>query len=375
MTKTSRPVLAVDARALWGSGIGRYTREIVTGLASLGGFDAIRLIGAPKELDPFVAGITSTVKMEVVALKGGRYSPIAQAGWMALTAGSDIADVTLFPHWDVPLTELPKRSVVTIHDLIHLRVKGAASAARRAVARAMIGHAVESAARLITDSAFTLGDLLDEFPLAEGRTDVVSLGVSELFSTPSQPLSAAAADIRQPYILCVANRKPHKNLGTAVEVLSRLVPAHQTLRMVFAGERFAEWKRTMARAEELNVADRIVDLDAVSDEALHALYANAAVYLHPSRYEGFGFPILEAMASGAPVVASNTTSIPEVAGAAAALVDPDDIDGMVAAVARLLDSPAERKRAAAAGRKQAALFSWRKTAEQTRRILLEAAGA
>jgi len=367
-------VLAVDARALWGSGIGRYTREIVTGLASLGGFDAIRLIGAPKELDPFVAGLRSNVKLEVVALKGGRYSPIAQAGWIGLTAHGDIADVTLFPHWDVPLTGLPTRSVVTIHDLIHLRVKGAASAARRAVARAMIGRAVQGATRLITVSTFTQADLVDEFPLAEGRIDVVPHGVSDLFSTPSQPLSTAAADIRQPYILCVANRKPHKNLGAAVEVLARLVPVHKTLRMVFAGERFAEWNRTMARAEELNVADRIVDLDAVSDEALHALYANAAVYLHPSRYEGFGFPILEAMASGAPVVASNATSIPEVAGTAAVLVDPDDIEGMVGAVARLLDSPAERKRAAVAGRKQAALFSWRKAAEQTKRILLEAAG-
>jgi glycosyltransferase involved in cell wall biosynthesis len=131
----------------------------------------------------------------------------------------------------------------------------------------------------------------------------------------------------------------------------------------------------MARAEELGVADRIVDLDALSDESLHALYANAAVYLHPSRYEGFGFPILEAMASGAPVVASNATSIPEVAGTAATLVDPDDIDSMAAAVARLLDSQAERKRAAAAGRKQAALFSWRTAAEQTRQILLDAARA
>jgi glycosyltransferase involved in cell wall biosynthesis len=368
-------VLAVDARALYGSGIGRYTREIVAGLASLGGFDTIRLIGAPKELDPFVAGLRTNVKLDVVALKGGRYSPIAQAGWMALTSSGQLADVTLFPHWDVPMIELPQRSVVTIHDLIHLRVKGAASGPRRAVARAMIGHAVSGAQRLIADSTFTHNDLIAEFPEAAGRVDVVPLAVSEIFAGTPQPLAAALHDIRQPYILCVANRKPHKNLGAAVEVLARLVPAHKTLRMVFAGERFAEWKETLERAEELNVADRIVDLDRVSDEALHALYANAAVYLHPSRYEGFGFPILEAMASGAPVVASRATSIPEVAGDAAVLVDPDDIDSMTAAVAKILDTPAEQKKAAAAGKKQAAQFTWRKTAEQTKRILLEAASA
>jgi glycosyltransferase involved in cell wall biosynthesis len=345
------------------------------GLASLGGFDAIRLIGSPSELLPFVAGIKSTAKLEVVALKGGRYSPIAQAGWMALTAGGGIADVTLFPHWDVPLLALPRRSVVTVHDLIHLRAKGAASAARRAVARAMIGHAVRGARRLITDSLFTRGDLIGAFPAADGRIDVIPLGVSELFSTASQPLAAAASEIRQPYIFCVANRKPHKNLVAAVEVLARLVPAHETLRMVVAGERFSEWKRTMVRAEELQVADRIVDLDSVSDDTLHALYANAAVYLHPSRYEGFGFPILEAMASGAPVVASNATSIPEVAGSAAALVCPDDIDAMALAVGRYLDAPAEREKASAAGMKQAALFSWRKAAEATQDVLLSAARA
>ena len=366
--------LAVDARALWGSGIGRYTREIIGGLAALGGFDRIRLIGAPKELEPFVASLSPAAKLEIIALKGGRYSPVAQAGWMAIMARGDIADVTLFPHWDVPLLELPKRSVVTIHDLIHLRVKGAASAPRRAVARAMIGRAVKGATRLIADSAFTQRDLIAEFPGAAGRVDVVPLGVSEIFSRTPAP-QASGFRLPASYILCVANRKPHKNLLAAIEVLSNLAPTHRTLRMVFAGERFPSWKQTMARARELNVEDRITDLDAVSDETLHALYANAAVYLHPSRYEGFGFPIVEAMASGAPVVASNATSIPEVAGRAAALVDPDDIEAMTAAVARLLDSRAERERASAAGRRQAALFSWSRTAVATQRILLAAAAA
>ncbi len=239
----------------------------------------------------------------------------------------------------------------------------------------MIGRAVHGAHHLITDSAFTRGDLVAEFPESDRRISVIPLGISEVFATPAQPLSSEWSGIRQPYVLCVANRKAHKNLNAAVEVLAQLAPVHGTLCMVFVGERFAEWKDTMARAQELNVVDRIVDLDAVSDDALHSLYANAAVYLHPSRYEGFGFPILEAMASGTPVVASNVTSIPEIAGTAATLVDPDDVAAMAGAVARLLDSPADRKKQSAAGRKQAALFSWKNAAEQTKRVLLEAAGA
>ncbi len=374
MTKGN--TLAVDARALWGSGIGRYTREIIRGLASLGGFGTIRLVGDPKELELFIATLTKEEQrsiLEIVQLKGGRYSPRAQAGWSSLVSHGNVGDVTLFPHWDVPLMGLPPRSVVTIHDLIHLRVRGSTSSARRALARAMIARAVQGATRMISDSAFTQHDLTDEFPDAAGRVDVIPLGVSELFSRKPQSLAPVSSDIRRPYVLCVANRKPHKNLVAAVEVLARLAPTHRTLSLVFAGERFPSWKSTMARARALQVADRIVDLDAISDEALHALYANAAVYLHPSRYEGFGFPILEAMASGAPVVASNKTSIPEITANVADLVDPDDIEAMSTAVARLLDDSKARDRASAAGKRQAAQFTWRKTAESTQRILLEAA--
>ena len=373
---TRRPSLAIDARALWGSGIGRYMREITRGLVSLGKFDLIRLVGDPKELEPFVeileSGATAS-KVDIVALKGGRYSPRAQAGWSALLAHGDVADVTFFPHWDVPLLRFPTRSVVTIHDLIHLRVKGATSPARRVLARRMITRAVDEATRMIAVSAFSRDDLIAEFPAAAGRIEAVPSGVSTLFAQKAQSLNAVSADIRRPYLLCVANRKPHKNLIAAVEVLAQLVPTHQTLRLVCVGEHFPEWKRTIARARELGVEDRIVDLGAIPDETLHSLYANAAVYLHPSRYEGFGFPVLEAMASGAPVVASNTTSIPEIAGTAATLVDPDDYPAMSAAVAVMLDKRATRDRASAAGKIQAARFSWESAVLSTQRILLEAA--
>src|ERR1035437_216203 len=99
--------LAVDARALWGSGIGRYAREIIGGLAALGGFDRIRLIGAPKELEPFVASLSPAAKLEIIALKGGRYSPVAQAGWMAIMARGGLAEGTPFPPLGGALLSLP----------------------------------------------------------------------------------------------------------------------------------------------------------------------------------------------------------------------------------------------------------------------------
>ena len=386
MTKGA-PTLAVDARALWGSGIGRYTREVVARLVARGNFATIKLVGARHELEPFVASLAVCsspsagapgAAVEIVPIRGGRYSAVAQAEWARITARRRLADVVLFPHWDAPVVRMPARSVVTIHDLILLRVARATSSARRAVAAVMLRRAVKGASRLIADSSFTRDDLLSSFPDSVGRVHVVPLGVADAFSRPAPAAAALPHGVRPPYLLCVANRKPHKNLEAAVEVLARLARlggAHATLRLAVAGERFPHWRRTLARARELGVAERIVDLDPLTDDQLHALYAHARAYLHPSRYEGFGLPILEAMASGAPVVASNATSIPEVAGDAALLFAPDDLEGMTAAVARLLDDLDFRDRTVALGRRRAQEFTWSRTAEATERVLLEVAAS
>jgi glycosyltransferase involved in cell wall biosynthesis len=338
-------------------------------------FATIRLVGSRDDLEPFVASLACGTPVEIVPIRGGRYSAVAQLEWARLTVRRRIADVVFFPHWDAPMLPMPSHSVVTIHDLIVQRLAGATSPAKRFLARAMLARAVKGAARLIAVSEFTRSDFVLWFPEAADRVSVVPEGVAEVFSRPAPPESALPKGIRPPYLLCVANRKPHKNLEAAVEVLARLQREHPALRLAIAGERFPAWVRTLQRAYALGLGERIVDLDQVNDLALHALYAHASVYLHPSRYEGFGLPILEAMASGAPVVASNATAIPEVAGPGALLFAPDDISGMTAVVARLLHDREFRERTIEAGRRQVERFSWARTAEATGRILLAAAQA
>lgn len=357
--------LAVDARALHGSGIGRYLRELLPRVAAAGAFERVFLLGDDSELLPFVAdaGITTTS----VRLAGGRYSVRSQLAWAGAVRQVPRGATFWFPHWDAPVA-LPARSVVTVHDLIHLRVPGSAPAWKRAAMRALLRRTVRRAARLITVSRHTADDLAREFRGAHAPVTVIPNGVDARFSNRAP----VAAPVAGPYVLTVGNRKPHKAHEVALAAFIALAAEDAALRWVVAGEEFPHWRKVLALAELAGVRGRIVDVGVASDAQLAALYAGAAAVLQPSRYEGFGLAVLEAMAAGAPVVAANATSVPEVAGDAALLVPPGDAAAMAAAVRRVRTDASLRARLAAAGRARAAEFTWERSAAATVRVLREA---
>ncbi len=368
-----RAALVVDARALWRSGIGRYTREIAARLARRGAFRDVLLVGDEAELRDWCEreALPDTVRIQQLA--GGRYSLASQIGWARLSAALPRDAVVWFPHWDVPLLYAGPPSVVTVHDLIHLRVPGVASSRTRLAVRVLLRVATRRAARIVTDAEFTRDDLLVSEPGLAGRIDVVSCGVSTRFLQPPAPDEALPPGMRAPFLLAVGNRKPHKNLLAAVEVLAMLRLDDPSLVLVVAGERFPEWDDVMLRAAALGVATAIIDPSSVSDAQLAALYRGCECLLFPSRYEGFGLPVLEAMACGAPVVASNATSIPEVAGDAALLSDPDDHASMASDVRRVRADAGLRTDLSARGIARAAGFTWDRAAEQIETVLLSAA--
>jgi len=152
-------------------------------------------------------------------------------------------------------------------------------------------------------------------------------------------------------------------------VLAQLLPRHPQLQLVVAGQAGPGWDEVEAVAVEKGVRDSIVDLPVVPDAELRVLYGRCAAFLFPSRYEGFGLPVLEAMACGAPVVASTAASIPEITGGAALLYDPDDTAGMASAVERLLTDPDFRAARVRVGCERAAAFNWDRTARQTVEVL------
>jgi len=381
MTRLQRPSVLVDARALGKSGIGRYLREILVPLLADERFGALTLLGEPAGLHAFVEQHTagaadSADRVRVRAYPGGFYSPRTQLAWATqLARGGARADVCFFPHYDAPFFRLPAASVVAVQDLTHFRVPAAFPAWKRAAAGVLFDAVVRGAARLLVSSASTCADLVQRVPSAGDRVDIIPLGVSTDFRPCAAVGCESCAEARAigPYLLCVGNRKPHKNLGAAVEALAQLLPDWAALRLVVAGHRFEQRDEVDARAHALGVSHAVIERDGVDDDRLRCLYTHAEALIFPSLYEGFGLPVLEAMACGVPVIASNRASLPEVVGTAGLLIDPDDPDGISAAVRRLRSEPGLRSTLVQRGLARAAGFRWGRTAARTCDVLYRVA--
>lgn len=368
--------ITVDARVLGLSGLGRYLREVLAALFTDGRFGRIELLGHPGALEPFVASAAPGSQRVVIrSFAAPLYSFAAQSYWWRRRAARP-SDVSWFPHYDAPAWGMPERSVVTVHDLTHLLLPDTFPLWRRTAAGVLLRRVVRQAARVITVSAATRRDLLERIPEASAHTYVVPNGVGEQFllSAPFGERAGGSAASSSPYLLCVGTRKPHKNLGVAVEVLARLRAESPRLRLVVAGPRSRGWEAVLSYAGRLGVADGVVDAGEPSDDELRAFYAGCEALLLPSLWEGFGLTALEAMGCGAPVIASNRGALPEVIGGAGVTADPNDAASMADAVQRLWHEPAFRRDLIARGRKRAREFSWSRSAEQTLGHLAAVAG-
>ena len=239
--------------------------------------------------------------------------------------------------------------VATVHDVAWLRVQGHT----RRYARAYFGRfALARYARaqtLFVDSAFSRDELLAVAPLDARRVEVLYPGVAE------DIMRVVRSPDEAPFVLVVGTVEVRKNL----EVLVRALPALAGVSLVSVGPFTPYCERVLALARELRVADRVELRGYVSRAELLALYARAACAAVPSRYEGFGYGAAQALCAGVPLVASNAASLPEVVGAAAPLVAPDDVAGWVDALRALLDDRARAERAALASRAAArARLGW-----------------
>jgi glycosyltransferase involved in cell wall biosynthesis len=353
--------IVIDARAIRASGIGRFLREVLSRLMTDERFGRIKLLGNREELGEFLTPEHGAGKVELHDYPGGFYSPATQLAWLRLRAsGVASADVAFFPHFDAPVVGLPRRSVVTIQDLIHFKVPEAFPASKRLLASVVLRRVVTGAGSVLVTSLSTRGDLLERVPGCASRLEVIPLGVDAEQWAPN----GARPESDRPYLLCVGNRKPHKNLVAAVETLARLIPDRPELRLVIVGKEF-RGGGMREQAERLQVAHAIEECADVSDVQLRDLYQGCEALLFPSYYEGFGLPVLEAMAAGAPVVSSNRSSLPEVVGDAGILVDPDDHDAIALAVRRLWNEPGLREALLLRGQARVRELTWAETAART----------
>ncbi len=259
------------------------------------------------------------------------------------------------------------RRVVTIHDLLYRIVPDAHFGLYGLGMRVLVPLAARRSHRVIVDSRSTAADVRRFLRVPEERLDVVALGLGASPSHTPEP----EAELRERHrlgarqvALSVSAKRPHKNLMRLLEALAAIVPERRPL-LVVPGYPTSYEAVLREHAAALGVLDDVRLLAWVSGPELEGLYALAAVFVFPSLYEGFGLPVLEAMRRGVPVACSNSSSLPEVAGDAALLFDPADARAMTAAIERVLGDPAEADRLRAAGREQAAHFTWAATARAT----------
>lgn len=252
------------------------------------------------------------------------------------------------------------RSVVTVHDLSFERDPGLMGLRDRLVFRAAVPRSARRASRVIVVSEQTKRDLIEHSGVPADRITVVPNGVGAQFS-PNGPQANG-----QPYALVVGSLEPRKDPVTAVEGFALL--DDDDLRLVFAGPDRGDGSAARGAAERRGLEQRIEFKGHVSDDELAALYRGASCLVFPSRDEGFGLPLLEAMASGIPVVSTNAGALPEIAGGAAILVEPGDPAALAGGIERAL---ADRERLVAAGFERVKQFSWAETAERTLAVYRE----
>jgi glycosyltransferase involved in cell wall biosynthesis len=355
-------------------GMARYTRELIPAMRRVQ--PDLRLTAyvsseLPEDVPALLGDDVHYVRFPVTVTHGPPWNAAshiwahwAQLAWHAARTGVDVVHgpANLAPLWAGGVAR-----VVTLHDLIWLRDRGASMGLRSTLA--MCATALPSARmadRLITPSQTAKRDVCETLRIDPQRVDAILHGIAaaqEVDAAPEALLRERFGLGDAPVVLCVAQKRAHKNLDGLVRALALLADERAVL--VLPGEPTAYEGRLRELAAQLGVGARVRFPDWLSDAEIEGLYALADVCCLPSREEGFGLPILEAMRRCTPVACSDRSAMPEAAGGAAELFDPDDPAAIANALDRLLGSPQRRRELVARGLERCAVLTWERSARLT----------
>lgn len=342
--------MLLDCRmATWG-GIGRYAHGLVRALADEPGLDLVQMT-AVGETPPLPDVSTVEASAHPFSVRGA-----LEFGSIARAVKPDLTHALHFP---VPLPAVHPL-VVTVQDLTPLLIPGVMpSALRRAVYRASLARATRVADLILTPSACSAADVARLFSGADARLRTVLLAADDFTAGEVGQLPEWVEGRR--FVLSMGNTKPHKDLRTLLLAFDAL--ADESLLLVLVGTDPGGF--VAAVLGDAPSAARVRFTGSADDATLRALYRAAALFVFPSRYEGFGLPPLEAMSFGTPVVVAEAGSLPEVVGNAALLVPPGDVQRLADAMRRVLTDDAFAAELRTRGRAQATTFSWVRTAHET----------
>lgn len=373
--------IALNARILQAprTGIGHYVAELVGALASEPDVELSLFHGwgwsssLPEAAMPGYSRLTPLLRQIPGAYQARRWLTQKRFDKGRSLAIDLYHEPSLWPlSFDGP-------TVITLHDLTHLHYPETQPPARLREIERRLADGVQQAQLILTDSQYIADEAQAYFALPAERFVVAPLGVAARFH-PREPkvidavLKAHGVEARE-YFLCVGTLEPRKNLTLALRAHAQLPQVlRQRFPLLIVG--MAGWQREQF-SDELHQAlatGHVCLLGYLPDEHVAQLLAGARALIFPSRYEGFGLPVLEAMASGTPVILTRRSAMPEVAGVAGNYIEPDDPDGLRDAMHRLIDDQAYWQACSDAGLQQARIFSWERCAKATARAYRQAMG-
>jgi glycosyltransferase involved in cell wall biosynthesis len=370
-------VIGIDYTAAYeqGGGIGRYVRELVSALSMVDDEGAYRL---------FVAGVSPSRPLPSLArnflVRSTLLSPAWLArlwyrAWLPLPVEFFLGRVSLYHATDFVLPPvLPGvLSLLTVHDLSFVRVAGAASPSLKRFLDVVVPRSVRGAVCVLADSESTRVDLAELYGVSLAKVVVLLSGVELRFfqrvAFGMIMTTRSKYNIpNTPYILSVGTVQPRKNYGRLVEAVKQLRSRGVDIDLVVAGGKGWLEDEIYEAVKNSGIEQHIHFIGFVDEADLPALYQGAVCLAFPSLYEGFGIPVLEGMASGIPVVTSNVSSLPEVAGDAAILVNPYDVEELTHALWQVIHDENLRTELIRKGLERARQFTWERSARQLLQI-------
>jgi glycosyltransferase involved in cell wall biosynthesis len=380
--------IAIDARWIFPhiSGIGNYTRQLLAEYARMETPHRITAIFNDPELEARTraeTGMDRAAHMRSLLFPAGVFDLRSQLRLPRLLRQEHIR-VFHSPNYMIPFRAFSRhadgaiRAVTTIHDLIPLRFPDHAPKSKKArvmpLFRALLREAARRSTCILTVSNTSRRDIIELLHAPPERVRSVYNGVADVFLQAGHENGCSESDGPRT-LLYVGRADPYKNIATLLHALARLRRDEgMNVKLCIAGSPDPRYPEPAALADTLGIADAVEWTGYLTDDALVATYRRADLLVHPSRYEGFGLQILEAMACGTPVLSSNAGSLPEVVGNAGRMVSPDDTAAFVREIKSILTTSALAAQMREAGFAQAARFSWAETARQTLDACVAAGG-